>query len=72
MENFIFCAVSLSENRLRVSSITNMIVSIKTSPFSIPPKEFCLPNYANIKRQINQREFGTFNVNLSRANKWSV
>ena len=33
---------------------------------------FLLPYQTNIKRYINQREFGSFNVNSSRANKYSV
>ena len=31
-----------------------------------------IPYYMNIKRYINQREFRSFNVNLSLANKYSV
>ena len=31
-----------------------------------------IPYYMNIKRYIKQREFRSFNVNLSRANKCSV
>ena len=31
-----------------------------------------LPYYTNIKRHINQHEFGSFNVVLSRVNRCSV
>ena len=54
------CMMIITTSRFRTWSVVSMSSFMSIS------------YYTNIKRYINQREFGSFNANLSRANKCSV